>query len=104
MVPFEISIDELKTLLDSGKSVVLIDVREPFEHEAGHVPGDVLMPMNSVPASLNTLDPDAEIVAYCQMGGRSGAVVDFMRKNGYQNARSLTGGFAAWKQKYGGVK
>jgi rhodanese-related sulfurtransferase len=104
MVPFEISINELKTLLDGEKLVVVIDVREPFEHEAGHVPGDMLMPMNSVPANLSILDPDSEIVAYCQVGGRSGFVVDFMRKNGFENARSLTGGFTAWKQKYGGVK
>ncbi|MES2071509.1 MAG: rhodanese-like domain-containing protein [Pseudomonadota bacterium] len=77
---------------------VLLDVREPWEHETCHISGVVLMPMQSVPARINELDPDATIVCVCHHGGRSMQVADFLERSGYAKVINLTGGVHAWAQ------
>ena len=79
--------------------VVLLDVREPDEWEAGHAAEAVHVPMNSVPGKIahdpGPLTADATIVVTCKAGGRSAQVTRWLRDNGY-NATNLDGGMLAW--------
>jgi rhodanese-related sulfurtransferase len=82
----------------SRNSPFLLDVREPWEYETCHIPEVVLMPMQSVPARLQELEPDAQIVCICHHGGRSMQVASFLERNGFTQVVNLTGGVHAWAQ------
>ena len=96
-IPFEISVQELKEWMDTGKDFVLIDVREPDEFAIANL-GGKLIPLNSLSSHLAEFDPEAEIVVHCKVGGRSGMAVEFMRRNGLPKTRNLRGGIIAWSK------
>ncbi len=96
-IPFEVSVQELKEWIDSGKMFTLVDVREPDERNIASI-GGRLIPLNSIPQHLQELDPETDLVVYCRSGGRSGMAVEFMRRNGLERARNLRGGILAWSR------
>jgi rhodanese-related sulfurtransferase len=98
MIPFEITVDELKEWRETGKEHILIDVREPAEKAHSDI-GGKLVPLNTLPQHMGELDPEAEIVVYCHVGGRSAMATQFLRQNGFPNARNLKGGIDAWERK-----
>jgi rhodanese-related sulfurtransferase len=79
-----------------GDDAYLLDVRESDEWEAGHVPGSHHLPMHEIPARLDDLPDDREIVVACRVGGRSAQVVAYLRANGRENVTNLDGGLMAW--------
>ena len=91
----EISVKELKRRLDAGDNLVLVDVREPHEHSAGNI-GGTLIPMGEIPARMDELDADQEIVVYCRTGNRSTRVAEFLQDSGFDKVLNLTGGIRAW--------
>jgi adenylyltransferase/sulfurtransferase len=92
----EVAPAALRTELDAGSPVVLVDVREPHEWELVHLPGAQLVPLGSLPAGAHDLDPRAEIVTYCHHGARSMRALDLLRAAGFSRVRSLAGGIDAW--------
>lgn len=99
MLNYEISLIELRDLLgaDAGKSCVLLDVREPWEYEEGHIKASISMPMGDVPARANQeLDTESRIIAICHHGVRSMSVTAWLREQGFEQAQSLRGGIDAW--------
>ena len=93
---FEISVDELKTWRDEGRTHVLIDVRTPQEYDIALIEGSTLIPLNELPERLGELDEDADIVVHCHHGPRSSSAVAYMRSNGFPKARNLSGGINMW--------
>lgn len=96
---YEISSRELKEILDSRLQgrCVLLDVREPWEHETAHVEGSILMPMGDIPTRAHQeLDPESHIIAICHHGVRSMSVTAWLRDQGFEHAQSLRGGIDAW--------
>ncbi len=87
---------ELKARLDRGDVVVLVDVRQPWEHDHGHIAGSILMPLPEVPERYEELDPHATIVTYCKIGERSAAAADFLVRRGFTDVANLAGGILAW--------
>jgi rhodanese-related sulfurtransferase len=81
---------------DTRAKPVLLDVRENWEFETCHIDGSVLMPMNTIPARIDDLDEDAEIVCICHHGARSLNVAAFLERNGFGKMVNLTGGIHAW--------
>ncbi|MBS0354833.1 MAG: sulfurtransferase [Proteobacteria bacterium] len=81
---------------ETRPSPFLLDVREPSEFQYCAIPGSVLMPMASVPARMQELEPDAEIVVICHHGGRSMQVAMFLERQGFTNLINLAGGVAQW--------
>lgn len=75
---------------------VLLDVREPVEFDICRIEGSVLIPMASVPARQQELDPDADIVVICHHGGRSAQVCMFLERQGFARVVNLAGGVAGW--------
>jgi rhodanese-related sulfurtransferase len=84
-------------LADSARPApLLLDVREPWEFETCHLDGARLMPMNTVPARQQELDPEQPVVCICHHGARSMQVAAFLERQGFQNVTNLTGGMHAW--------
>jgi rhodanese-related sulfurtransferase len=96
MENLEITPSEVKQRLDRCEKLTLIDVREPWEFEVCKIGGAKLIPMGSVPANLQSLDTDDEIVCYCHRGMRSMDVTVWLRGQGVQNVKSLAGGIERW--------
>lgn len=84
--------DEAKRLL---RSATFLDVREPYEWEAGHVEGAVHIPIGQITARADELDRDRDIVVVCQIGQRSALVTEWLNKHGFR-ASNLEGGLTAW--------
>ena len=77
---------------------VLLDVREPWELEKCAIAGVVPIPMNSIPARMQELDPDVPVVCICHHGARSLQVAAFLERQGFTDVTNLTGGVHAWAQ------
>jgi rhodanese-related sulfurtransferase len=77
---------------------VLLDVREPWEHDKARIEGSQLIPMREVPARVAEIDRDAEVVAICHHGGRSMQVAMFLEKQGFKRVHNLVGGIDAWSR------
>lgn len=75
---------------------VTIDVREPGEYLAGHVPGARLMPMSEVGLRAAELPRQTPVYVICQNGNRSLVITDALIRQGY-DARSVAGGQSAWE-------
>ncbi|WP_031432974.1 rhodanese-like domain-containing protein [Methylomarinum vadi] len=82
----------------------ILDVREPAEFAAGHLPGAINIPRGVLEFKI-TSDPllqnqqDKEIIVYCQTGGRSALATEALHKIGYVKAVSMAGGFKEWSEK-----
>jgi adenylyltransferase/sulfurtransferase len=92
----EITAVELRDRIARNGSLVLLDVREPFEWEIAHLPQAKLIPLGELPARLRELDGHAEIIAYCHHGQRSQRAVALLQAAGYSTVRNLKGGIDAW--------
>jgi rhodanese-related sulfurtransferase len=86
----------------SRPAPVLLDVREPWEYQTCHIEGAMPMPMNTVPARQEELDPEAPLVCICHHGARSMQVAAFLERNGFTQVTNLTGGVHAWAQQVDG--
>ncbi len=73
----------------------LVDVREPHEHDAGRIAGDLHIPLDELPARAGALDRERPVIFYCRTGARSGLATQAFRGAGY-DARNLAGGIVAW--------
>jgi rhodanese-related sulfurtransferase len=93
---FTITPRELKDRLAKGDKIFLLDVREPWEHSMAKIEGSMLIPLGTLPDSINKLDQASEIVAYCHHGMRSADAVGFLHQQGFQNVKNLVGGIDAW--------
>ena len=91
---------ELRELLDSGKKLALIDVREPAEWDIVHIDGAQLIPQSSINSGegLAKLPQDRMPVLYCKTGVRSAEVLAAVKKAGFSDAVHLQGGIVAWAQ------
>ena len=91
---------ELRDMLDSGRKVALIDVREPVEWDINRIDGAQLIPKSSIDAGdgLVKMPHDRTPVFYCKTGVRSAEVLAAMKKAGFVDALHLQGGIVAWAQ------
>jgi adenylyltransferase/sulfurtransferase len=92
----EISPRELAERLRNGKSIELIDVREPYEWRLGHIPGARLVPLGQIDDEISRLDPARETVLYCKMGTRSRYAAEQLVAAGIPGVANLAGGILAW--------
>jgi rhodanese-related sulfurtransferase len=90
---------DLKSYLEQCEQPpMLLDVREPWEFERCHLDGSVLIPMREIPASLEALDQENEIVVICHHGIRSRQVAYYLEHEGFDKVINLEGGVEAWAQ------
>ena len=87
---------ELSKKITSGADVMLVDVREPHEWNAGHIESAVHIPMSQVQQRLGEIPRDRELVMICRSGQRSAHVQQFLEQQGYTRVKNLTGGMTRW--------
>ncbi len=85
----------------SGQDVTVLDVREPDEFEAGHIPGAKPLPRGLLEykAAEELPDKDARIVVHCALGGRGSLAAKSLKEMGYTNVANMEGGLSAWREK-----
>ncbi len=91
----EISVSELKEMMDSGKDFQLIDVREPNEYDFANIGGE-LIPLATVLDNAGKISRDKMVVIHCRSGARSGNAVRLLEQHGFDNLHNLRGGILAW--------
>ncbi len=83
---------ELRVLLASTEPPLLLDVRNPLEHQRRHLPGAVLLPLPQLAARAAEVPRHGPVVVYCQSGVRSAQAMELLRGLGHDNVRTLSGG------------
>lgn len=78
------------------RHIYVVDVREPEEYNAGHIPGVPLLPMGQIPELIEQFDKNAEYIFICRSGNRSLNVAKYFQMNGIQNVHNYAGGMLAW--------
>ena len=93
----EVTPERTKELLDADEAVV-VDVREPYERDAGHIEGSVHIELERLASHAETLPRDKTIVFQCRLGARSAMAAQAFKASGY-DAWSMEGGLQAWHDK-----
>lgn len=91
----EVTVVELKKMMDNKEDFQLIDVREEVEFDVCNLGGE-LIPMGTVMDNLDKISKDKKVVIHCKAGGRSGTIVQMLTAQGYTNLYNLKGGILAW--------
>lgn len=88
---------QLKQYLEAADPApLLLDVREPWEFDICAIDGSILIPMGQIPAKIDSLEPDQEIVVICHHGIRSAQVCRYLQHQGFDRMINLSGGVDAW--------
>ncbi len=95
----EITVQELKALMDAGQTPFILDVREEQEYAIAHLDG-TLIPLGQLSDRIGELEDhkDALIVVHCRSGPRSTQAVQYLRSLGFEQATNLRGGVLAWSR------
>jgi len=96
----EVSVQEVKSRLDTGERFVLLDVRDKDEHREGHIEGSLHVSRGLLEFRVHSLvpNPDEEIVVYCAAGLRSLLAAQTLKSMGYSAVSSMAGGFQRWRE------
>jgi sulfur-carrier protein adenylyltransferase/sulfurtransferase len=92
----EIQPAQLAERLAHGERLEIIDVREPYEWQIGHIPGARLVPLDRIGAEIPRLDKNRETVIYCKVGARSLYAAQQLADAGVTEVRNLAGGILRW--------
>ncbi len=93
----QITATELKTRLDSGDDIQMIDVRQPDEYAFARIDGTKLIPLGEILQRMSEIDQTRETVVLCKMGGRSARAIDALERSGFSGKlTNLVGGITAW--------
>jgi len=94
------NVAEVKRRMDSGETLLLVDVREDNEWAKGHLPGAVHMGRGVIERDVETSVPETatKMILYCGGGFRSALVADNLQKMGYTNVESMDGGWRGWNE------
>jgi len=94
----EISVQELKELIDNKEDFQLVDVRESAEYDQANLGGE-LIPLQTIPNNIDKISKDKKVVVHCRSGKRSANAITFLEQNyGYTNLLNLSGGILAWQE------
>jgi hydroxyacylglutathione hydrolase/adenylyltransferase/sulfurtransferase len=91
----EVDPERLAAWLRENPELQLIDVREPYEREAGHIARSRHIPLVSLSAEASTLERERPVVFYCRVGARSQMAAQALRTAGFE-AYSMSGGLVRW--------
>jgi len=96
---------ELHQILETcvnGNCPEIVDVREPWEYQQGHVPGALLIPLGQLSMRVNELNPERPVAVICATGNRSQSAAALLGQKGFKTIYNVTGGTSAWK--YNGLE
>jgi rhodanese-related sulfurtransferase len=96
----EVSIAEVKKMIDNKEDIILLDVRDKEEYETGHIPGAINISRGTLELKSHLIIPDKtkKIVVYCGLDLRSPLATKSLNDFGYKKAINMVGGLKAWKE------
>lgn len=97
----DVTVLELREILENGFNGILLDVRQPEEHASAHLKGCTLVPLGELETALPSFDPAQDYLVYCKVGQRSAYAVGMMQQAGFTKARNIEGGILAWHREFG---
>lgn len=83
--------------LNARGTIAVIDVREDWEYQEGHIPGATLIPLGSLPDRVDEIPQDKPVVLVCRSGNRSSQAYRFLTQQGFDNVHNMVGGMIAWE-------
>ncbi|MBT5856342.1 rhodanese-like domain-containing protein [bacterium] len=92
----EITVEQLKTLLDEKADISLIDVREEDEYAVTNIKQATLLPLSRFAELAVTLDKSKAYVIHCKLGGRSAQATHYLLDQGFKSVKNVIGGITAW--------
>ena len=92
LAPVEVA----RRLREEPGTILLLDVREPYERDLAAIEPSLHIPMRDVPARAAEIPRDRELVVYCHGGTRSAMVAAFLEAHGFRSVANLAGGIDAW--------
>lgn len=97
----DITTDELKSRMDNGEKLIVIDVREQHEYDEYNI-GAKLMPLSSFYDNIGELAAlkNEEVIVHCRSGARSGQAKMILEDAGFTKVRNLLGGMLDWQSKF----
>ena len=96
-IPLQVSVTQANQMRDDG--AFILDVREPNEWEAGHIPGATLIPLGELESRLDEVPTDQSVVVVCRSGNRSATGRDILLNAGFTDVTSMAGGMNEWISK-----
>jgi len=96
-LPKEVTVAKAAELRDGG--AFILDVRQPEEWNAGHIPDATLIPLDQLPSRVNEVPKDQTVVVVCRSGNRSAAGRDILLEAGFKSVTSMGGGMNSWAAK-----
>lgn len=91
----EISVQELKHMIDNEEDFQLVDVREQNEYDFTNIGGE-LIPLGSIPDNIDKISKNKKVIMQCRSGKRSADAIAFLQQHGFENLYNLSGGILAW--------
>ncbi len=88
---------DLQSMLNNGVHPVVVDVREPWEYQMGHVNGSKLIPLGELAFRIGELDPEQPVAVICQSGSRSQSAAALLAQKGFKKVYNVLGGMSAWQ-------
>lgn len=88
---------DVKARMDAGEKFTLVDVRSSAQYYAGHIAGAVSIPLRELGYRYNELNPQDEIIVYCQIGVGSIAAAQLLVAYGFDNVKNMVGGISEWQ-------
>jgi rhodanese-related sulfurtransferase len=93
----EVSVKELKQMIDNKEDIQIIDVREPNEFNQANIEGE-LIPLGTIPQNADKISKTKKVIVHCRSGKRSENAIKYLEANhGLDNLYNLKGGILAWK-------
>jgi len=97
-----LSVEEVKSRIDQGENLHILDVREPHENTEFNI-GGTLIPLGKIQTmQLDEIEElkNEEVIVYCRSGNRSGQACLILEMAGFTNVKNLTGGMLEWRDKF----
>jgi rhodanese-related sulfurtransferase len=96
----EVSIDEVKKMMENREEIILLDVRDREEYETGHLPGAINISRGSLDFKVHLIIPDKnrKIIVYCGLDLRSPLATKSLNDLGYKKAVNMIGGLKVWEE------
>ncbi len=93
----QVTVQELKDILDKKANIQLVDCRERDEHQYCHIEGATLIPLSEFETRAEQeLKADVPVYIHCHHGGRSQRACQFLESKGFQDLNNMTGGIDHW--------
>ena len=93
----DVTVEQAYELVKGDRPPVILDVRNDWEFEDGHLEGAINIPVDDLEGRLGELDKEDEILVYCRTGNRSTRAAQILRENGFEKIYHMVDGIEGWK-------